>query len=922
MAARAARTAPHDFGHLVAALETTTDLVRPGYHLAQAEARIAEMNAGPLADWFHLGNPDVRFCYLSLANAHLYAGRLDEAIAERARVLEDSGGSWPNQTKVLVDWQTSTDILARCHAKEGFARGDLGRVLEGISLTRATTASEIAVSVRALLALGEPVLARLAFAHARPHGPRRHPAARLAGAEALMSCGELGAALSELFVVELRHPRQRYETQVHRTLRLGACLSLATWESEIQSLVDRGALRLGALAARHTADFVPGCAKSGVVLRALGAREAQDVPAAAIDALATALGVAKKAKTRLDRALDPGKESSLAAADAIATRFWDGLSKGAARDRELLYVATQALARYLVATTRAPSVLAGGYRQAAASAFEAIAARDPELDTGTLRAVLAALEEAGAGVDTWVFDAWILYVERALRIEDRVSGRLESLASGLSRVSASLRGDLAIGVELATAGRLEDSDPEAALALLERCVRAGCGSNVAFRAARAAEACRGPVDVLDRAWTALSSSPFAAAPAITVARRSFENGASDVAFAALCEHLSKGGATWREARVAELSEAWRASGLDVPLDFDEAQSAGLTALSSGDFEKARRCYAWCNALDPNNAVTLKNLGLVSTRLGKTADALAYFSQADAGAAPTWTAHELMASRKFAESMPAHRYAALGYDRAELFVYAAKSAWFAGDDEAKLAAVARARALDPASVDLTFLNGYADAAATFGDDEPCEEAARELLAKGAGNATWESLAHFHLATVLSRRGDFKQASRHAKDAARLNPLPDNAAEFADMVDRCKRKDPKKPTPKRADAPAAKAFACLLDDDAGAALALAGEATTGRLALARLTAARRRNEGEERVIVTDRALTAAREVVAATEGATTMEDASARVAALRILEDALGPVDPPPTLGKRMSREEFRKAYVARGGVDRRPAVLLP
>lgn len=854
LARRAHEAEPNDYGHVVAALETATELVRPGYHLDLANAFIAEHEGGPLADFFDLGHPDVRFCYLSRANAHLFAGRHAEAIELRTAALAGTGGSWPNQTKVLERWRSSPDTLANATIAAGRARGDLGRVL-GAGLP--TTSGAIAGVVEAFCLLGQPTLAALAFAHAASEGPRQHPVARLAGARAAMESGDLSRALAEVLVVVLRHGRQRYRPQIDRILRTGAALGAEVWQREITGYRDRGATRLAQLLAREAADFVPGFEKKPAKL---------PFDAKWLGGLAKRIGA--KAAAKLDDAMT-GED------DLVATAFLDAVSS----DEELLYVATSALCRYL----RRP---AGGHRQAAGLAFEMLHGR--ELPLEAIRLVLEALEPASAGVDPWLFDEWLLTVERALRIEDRAWGKLEAVTTGLPTVAAHLRGDLGIGLELAAAARLAKSDPGASYELYERCIRAGCSSNIASLAVPLAK------DPIDAAWTALSSSTFAASPAVVLARRAFDDGKPELARSVLSAHLGKGSARWRDAQVAELAAAWKASGLDVPIDFDEAQTAGLTALQGGDFEKALRCYEWCNAIDPKNAVTLKNLGMVCARLGRPVEALDWFSQADRKQAPTWTAHELMVSKKWTESLVAHRYAALGYDRADLFIYAAKSAWFAGDDEAKLEAILRAKKLDPKAVDLTFLNGLADAAATYGLDDLADAAARELLKGGKGNPTWESLANYHLGTVLLRQKKYPAAQKHAEAAVRLNKAPDNAADFEALVAACKKKKPKKPTARRADEPEARAWALLGAGDPAGASKIAKAGKSGALALARVAVARWRDD--EDPPVPPALLRAARAVVEATVGATELADTTARAAALEVLEDAFAKIDPAPALGR--------------------------
>jgi hypothetical protein len=170
----------------------------------------------------------------------------------------------------------------------------------------------------------------------------------------------------------------------------------------------------------------------------------------------------------------------------------------------------------------------------------------------------------------------------------------------------------------------------------------------------------------------------------------------------------------------------------------------------------------------------------------------------------------------------------------------------------------------------------------------------------------------------RQGKFAAAKRHAEEAVRLNPSPDNAKEFAELVTRCKKKQPKAPVPRRADESHARAFTLLLAGDVKGARKLA-KGTRGTPALASLAVARYRGDGDPPV--SPRAIETASAVLDATAGAQTRADVSARIIALEVLEDAYARIDPPPELGKATLREAFRKTHVERGGSARR-VVLLP
>ena len=275
----------------------------------------------------------------------------------------------------------------------------------------------------------------------------------------------------------------------------------------------------------------------------------------------------------------------------------------------------------------------------------------------------------------------------------------------------------------------------------------------------------------------------------------------------MTRYLGRGGKTWRDARVIELSEAWAASGLDVPLDFDDAQEEGLGALQTGDGDRAARCYAVCAAQEPKNATVLKNVAMAEAARGRVEACVAWFSRADVGAAPTWAAHQLMACKKWPEALRASRFAERWYEDAlESFIYQANAAWFSGDDDEKLRAILRADALDPTKVAATYLNGAAE---VFGESGRYAEAAamaNRLLAAAGEDATFRSLGEFQLAVALLGQGRAKDALEHAERAVALNPLPDNAAELADVRDRCARGEPKPKVARKATRPT-RAFAAL-------------------------------------------------------------------------------------------------------------------
>jgi hypothetical protein len=85
-------------------------------------------------------------------------------------------------------------------------------------------------------------------------------------------------------------------------------------------------------------------------------------------------------------------------------------------------------------------------------------------------------------------------------------------------------------------------------------------------------------------------------------------------------------------------------------------------------------------------------------------------------------------------------------------------------------------------------------------------------------------------------------------------------------------------------------------------------------AALAASEMRFDSDNNAPATAKALEAAHMVLQRTIGNPLPDALLARVRALRIRENAFIQIDPPPPLGARMRREDFAKAFVARGGFD--------
>ncbi len=127
----------------------------------------------------------------------------------------------PTQVEILEHWRRDPSLFAQCYAREGYFRGDLGRVVEGLSAVspHASFGFEAFALMRAFVALGRPEHARWAWAHLEARPKTHFAATRLEAARALLLAGDLERAMREVLGVALRHPLHGYETTIHRLLR-------------------------------------------------------------------------------------------------------------------------------------------------------------------------------------------------------------------------------------------------------------------------------------------------------------------------------------------------------------------------------------------------------------------------------------------------------------------------------------------------------------------------------------------------------------------------------------------------------------------------------------------------------------------------------------------------------------------------------
>ena len=906
-----------DKGHLDC-VRRMRQLQRAGHAFSEAQYRCNDIlerwKQGQISpfEWpvkYHAG--------MLLAFVHFDIGRLEEAIHIAEQTMADMQDpdagheSFAWAMKRIKQWKSDPKVMASAYAWEGFYRGDPGRVIEGLAQGDVDDADEVWMLVESLIAIGREDLARLAFHHylgaAHGRGIVGDMKARLAGAKAELLAGDCDLAIEQLLIVQARRPQSRLEAEINRVLRLAVCRGADEWEGAIKRLHDKGAPTLARRAARDLADFVPGMDRP-VVVRALGERRPLLIEMPWLVMYGATLGRLGPAAAAIDERLAPPPDATLAAADLLAQEWWTVLPPPA-KDRDLhasaaMYALGVAVARYLALTTQAPSPIAGAYRHIATEALHLVRRSRYHIDDEMVRGLLELLEKC-AVVDEPLFDTWLARVGHALDLDTEYGSYLAVLTDGLPRVSSLLRGDERIGWEMRLAWdlRADPDSAEPARFLFERCARV-----LETGAAEVEWSNLSPPDALDVHYAATIANPTNhAEPWVNLARALFAAGRAHEALDALCRAFVGTGQDWREEMIASFEDTWAQAGLDVPYGFDEAQSKGLAALQGGQLEVAERCFRWCRAQDPRNSVIAKNLGIVYGAMGRAHDAVRAFAGFDPKDAARHAGTALMQAQKYEQAVLAFRYASPRFTTADDWRLLAVAAWYAENDAISAMAYEQMLAAG-APADKQTLHGLASGLYNTGQWAKAEEAARELLDIAGGDATYRSLALHAMARALAGRGEFGDALRLAMEAAQMNPLADNRAEFEQTVKLCQTRQtpPFKASPETS--AERQSFDALTAGEMARAEELATQptATWGQFRAA-LAATEFRYESDNNVPAPGRALEAARMVLDRTVGNPLPDAVLARIRALHIRENAFIQLDPPPPLGARMRREDFQRAF---------------
>ena len=916
---RAMRLHHHDARAHITLLHLHRATDRVGAWLAQAQrsGRVHGCPMDPQLPWY----PDQIQIDLLVADALMACGRLGEAIALRANRLDGREATWPRHASILGRWRSEPRFAAWCYAREGFFRGDPARAVEGFGRIEPDDSFDLAIFLSSLVAMGREDDVLLAWAHFGLGRGHHGSCARLAAARCLMLAGEWRRGLEELWRVELTEPGRDEHGAIARCGLLMSSMPIEIAETALAERVAVGAHTLARRMARDVADFVPAAANSSIVLRALGTSRAH------VELDPTALArfpIDDGSRAAIDAVFADLEGDPLAAADRLVNGWFDAVY---ASDAALLatrgaYAAAIALSRYLVATTRAPTPIAGGLRTVAGEALALVARHRDALSDRAVQSLLGAIEPLLRRTDRWIGTAWLATVERCCGIDERADGDVPGFVREYPTVSARILGPEEAAVLSASVARLHRERPEGwesavgaqAARLAQHTGYAGvdewADATIAQHAARAIDA-DDAIDALHTAaYLAEGVSP---APALHLARVLLQAGRGPAAVHVLASGIVVADPARRDRELAALADLWTGTG--VPLDFAQVATGMFEALQAGDAARAEKLGRWAVALDPANAEAHRNLGLAFAHQGKVADALEHLVRATPEQATQILAGVLYQSGKLSDAMRVLDYASRWYVRADQWLTYAGITYAAMDNPRTVKAYALAYELDPHAFDPTQLNAYAGVLDEVGDHATCEAIAQHLLRLGGDELLWKTSAWNHLACACIGLGRFDEAVRHAEQAVAHNPLPDNAAGFAATLDRARTQTKATtPVPTVPVAPRDVSFVLLeAGDFASAAAPLGDRDATWRARRVALQASRFRFASENMIEVTARATAAAHAILADTVGLLDREAVHARLLALEIREQAYFARDPLPLLGDRMTREAFCQEFRARGGV---------
>jgi Flp pilus assembly protein TadD len=618
------------------------------------------------------------------------------------------------------------------------------------------------------------------------------------------------------------------------------------------------------------------------------------------------------------------EEDSLAAADRLAQEWWTALVPPA-KDRDAhaagaLLALGVALMQYLAEASIAPTPIAGAYRHIATEALHLVRRSRYQIEPPAIHALLRIFEHLSAAPE-WILDTWLLRVERALDLEAEHGSYLDSMTAGLPTVQRLLRGDERIGWELRMAHDLavDPSQYEPAAMLFERSVRAVEAGATPLAWSVAAAHAGQPQAYLDVHWIAATANPSGvAAPWLSVAQGLIAKGRAADGFKYACRALTAATAKERASLLAAIAPAWRAAGIETPLDGEQAMQAGLVEGSEDRLDIAVQHLRWAVAVEPGNAKRAQSLAVALARLGRAHEAVRVLAAHERNDAPRLVGRMLADAGRYFDAVPVLRYAARRFRTAEDWAVLAAVAYRADLDA--VAVEAGRKAIQLGANEPEVLMALATGLYRLGDFIECERIAAQLISSRTLQKDFRAVGLHAMARALAGQGRHVEAHTYAKEATRFQPNGQLAADLIETMD-CiiaQQTPPARVSPEFS--MERQAFADL-ENGKFELLETATASPSWGITRAALAACEFRREDESGIPVAPRVLDAAVAVLNRSVGSMSPDAVLARIRALRIRDNAFIQIDPPPPLGVRFTVEEFERAFADRDRRPHRPSAIM-
>ncbi len=477
-----------------------------------------------------------------------------------------------------------------------------------------------------------------------------------------------------------------------------------------------------------------------------------------------------------------------------------------------------------------------------------------------------------------------------------------------------LRGDERASWELRLAMDLgaDASNFSAATTLFERAARAIEGGSSYAAWSKCALAAAPAATHLDIHWSAAIANPTAVAePWLAVGLGLLDLGRGAEAIEP-CAHgvaaLSLS-ASNRNMLLARLEASWNAANLDIPFDAQQAELLGTKLLKNHELARAIPTLRWASAQAPERAAHSQRLALAYCQIGHARHALRALGPAHHDA-PAMVARMLLDCGRTVESFAVMQLAARRFHTLAEWIDYAQLALLV--EQNTIAADASRHAIKlGARNDQTLLTVYATALARSGEFAAGELEARRLLSHATTDQT-RQLAAIALARSLAGQRRFDEAATLLQQANRValtGAWANDVRETSEAIAAGTTLGPRVAPATTAETHAALQARTRLAHSEFDALTNELRSADGAVFRAALAAHEYRGSNGSNVVA-NHALDAAILALARSEGSQQLDVTLARIAALRIRENAFIQIDPPPPLGEAIEPTQFEHWYAER------------